>query len=177
MAWFKGAAAGGDATLADGWFFSTRTGIYGTNYLQRALISAIGLGANRPQDAIYPTSEADADGKPYSGANKYVMHFDKGGMPPVEGFWSLTMYNSEFFFHPNPLDRYTLSQRDELKANPDGSVDLFLQHESPGPDKEPNWLPAPEGKFILMLRMYWPKEKDPSILNGTWKIPPVKQAS
>ena len=124
--------------------FTTRTGIYGTDYLERALVTAIGLGANRPQDAVYPTSEVDADGKPYSGANKYVMHFDKGQMPPVNAFWSLTMYNAEYFFVANPLNRYTLSARSTLKYNADGSVDLYIQNETPGKDKEANWLPAPE---------------------------------
>jgi hypothetical protein len=159
----------------NGWVFTTETGLYGTEYLQRALITAIGLGANRPQDAVYPTSEADADGKPYSGANKYVMHFPAGELPPVNGFWSLTMYDAEYFFVDNPLNRYTLSARNDLKKNADGSVDLYLQHENPGPDKESNWLPAPEGKFVLMLRLYWPKESDPSILDGSWKLPAVKQ--
>jgi hypothetical protein len=157
-----------------GWVFTTQTGEYGTEYLQRALITAIGLGANRPQDAVYPTSEVDSAGKPYSGANKYVMHFPKGHLPPVDGFWSLTMYNGEYFFVDNPLNRYTLSARDKLKANTDGSVDLYIQHENPGPDKESNWLPAPADKFILMLRLYWPKETPPSLLDGTWKIPPVE---
>ena len=175
-AWFKGSVAGGDAIAANGWTFSTKTGVYGTNYLQRALITWFGLGANRPQDAVYPTSELDADGKPYSGANKYVMHFNKGEMPPVDAFWSLTMYDAEFFFYPNSLNRQTLSSRNKLKANPDGSVDLYFQHESPGKDKESNWLPAPKDKFVLMLRMYWPKEKPPSIIDGSWKVPPVKQA-
>ncbi len=78
MAWFKDAVSGGRCHVRNGWLFTTKTGLYGTNYLQRALVTAIGLGANRPQDAVYPTSEVDADGKPYSGANKYVMHFDKG---------------------------------------------------------------------------------------------------
>lgn len=159
----------------NGWVFTMETGLYGTEYLQRALITAIGLGANRPQDAVYPTSEADADGKPYSGANKYVMHFPAGQLPPVNGFWSLTMYDAAYFFVDNPLNRYTLSARNELKKNADGSVDLYLQHENPGPDKESNWLPAPEGKFVLMLRLYWPKESDPSILDGSWKLPAVKQ--
>jgi hypothetical protein len=157
-----------------GWVFTTQTGEYGTQYLQRALITAIGLGANRPQDAVYPTSEVDASGKPYSGANKYVMHFPKGHMPPVEGFWSLTMYNGDYFFVDNPLNRYTLSARDKLKENADGSVDLYLQHENPGAEKESNWLPAPKDKFILMLRLYWPKETPPSIIDGTWQIPPVE---
>jgi hypothetical protein len=155
----------------NGWQIMTKTGIYGTDYLQRAFVTAIGLGANRPQDAVYPTSEVDGDGKPYSGANKYVMHFPKGQAPPADGFWSLTMYNGEFFFVANPLNKYTVSPRNNLKYNDDGSLDLYLQNESPGKDKESNWLPAPKGKFVLMLRLYWPKEKDPSILNGSWKPP------
>jgi hypothetical protein len=104
-----------------------------------------------------------------------VIHFPAGQLPPVNGFWSLTMYNAEYFFVANPLNRYTLSQRDALKKNADGSVDLYLQHENPGPEKEANWLPAPEGKFVLMLRLYWPKEQDPSILDGSWQLPPVKR--
>ena len=162
--------------VENGWVFFTKTGIYGTDYLDRAFVTAIGLGANRPQDAVYPTSEVDAAGKPYSGANKYVMHFDKGQMPPAEGFWSLTMYNAEYFFVANPLNRYTLSSRNKFRKNADGSVDLYLQNENPGKDKEPNWLPAPEAKFIPMLRLYWPKETPPSLLDGTWTIPGVKQA-
>jgi hypothetical protein len=159
----------------NGWTFFTKTGIYGTDYLNRAFVTAIGLGANRPQDAVYPTSEVDADGKPYSGANKYVMHFDKGATPPVDGFWSLTMYDAGYFFVDNPLNRYTLSARNKLKHNPDGSIDLYLQHENPGKARESNWLPAPADKFILMLRLYWPKETPPSILDATWTIPAAKQ--
>lgn len=170
MAHFKSAGQ-----HVNGWLFTTGTGVYGTDYLQRALITAIGLGANRPQDAVYPTSEADADGNPYSGANKYVMHFAKGELPPVNGFWSLTMYNAEYFFVDNPLNRYTLSARNDLKKNADGSVDLYLQTENPGPEKQSNWLPAPAGKFIPMLRLYWPKETPPSIIDGTWKIPAVQE--
>jgi hypothetical protein len=162
-------------THENGWMFTTKTGIYGTDYLDRALITAVGLGANRPQDAVYPSSEADAEGKPYSGVNKYVMHFEKGQTPPVNGFWSLTMYNGDFFFVENPLNKYTVSPRNSLKYNDDGSLDIYVQNESPGKDKEANWLPAPKDKFILMLRMYWPKEKNPSIIDGTWKIPPVKK--
>jgi hypothetical protein len=97
-------------------------------------------------------------------------------MPPVDGFWSLTMYNAEYFFSGNKLNRYTLSARNQLKKNADGSVDLYLQHESPGAEKESNWLPAPQGKFIPMLRLYWPTESPPSILDGTWKIPAVTRA-
>jgi hypothetical protein len=159
----------------DGWGFTTKTGIYGTDYLMRALVTAIGLGANRPQDAVYPTSQKDGDGRVYDGANKYVMRFAKDQLPPVEGFWSLTMYDGAYFFVPNPINRYSVSARQDLKVNPDGSVDLYIQKDSPGADKESNWLPAPAGKFILMLRMYWPKESSPSIIDGTWTIPPVRK--
>src|SRR5277367_5477078 len=166
----------GDAKLADGWFFSTKTGIYGTNYKMRALITAIGLGANRPQDAVYPTSEGPGLIEKYSGAKKYVLHFDKGQMPPVDGFWSLTMYDAAYFFVPNPINRYTVSQRNKFAVNADGSVDIYIQNESPGKAKEQNWLPAPKDRFILMMRLYWPKETPPSILDGSWKIPGVKEA-
>lgn len=159
----------------NGWLFTTGTGQYGTDYLERALITAIGLGANRPQDAIYPTSETDAAGQPYDGSKKYVMRFPAGQLPPVDGFWSLTMYDADYFFVDNPLNRYTLSQRNNLKKNADGSVDLYLQNANPGPDKESNWLPAPSGRFILMLRLYWPRSKAPSILDGSWKIPGVQE--
>ncbi len=165
MAHFKNAGK-----VENGWVFSTKTGAYGTDYLQRALITAIGLGANRPQDAIYPTSEMDANGTPYDGANKYVIHFGKGKFPPVNGFWSLTMYDAEYFFVANPLNRYTLSSRSKFKTNKDGSVDLFIQNTSPGKDKEANWLPAPAGPFKMMFRFYWPKEV---IIDGTWKLPAV----
>lgn len=158
----------------NGWQVMTKTGLYGTNYLQRAFVTAIGLGANRPQDAVYPTSMVDADGKPYDGANKYVMHFPKGQTPPAKGFWSLTMYDANYFFVENPLNRYTVSPRNALKYNEDGSLDLYIQHESPGKDKESNWLPAPAGQFILMLRLYWPEETKPSIIDGSWAPPAVK---
>ncbi|MFN3150346.1 DUF1254 domain-containing protein [Bremerella sp.] len=157
----------------NGWLFTTKTGLYGTDYMQRAFITAIGLGANRPQDAVYPTSTNDAKGEVYDGKKKYVMHFPKGQTPPVDGFWSLTMYNDKYFFYGNELNRYTLSARNSLKKNKDGSVDLYIQHDNPGPEKESNWLPCPEDKFILMLRLYWPSEENPSILDGTWKPPAV----
>jgi hypothetical protein len=159
----------------NGWGFTTKTGIYGTDYLMRALVTAIGLGANRPQDAVYPTSLKDADGRKYNGANKYVIRFAKGQLPPAQGFWSLTMYDANYFFVNNPLNRYSISARQNLKSNPDGSTDLYIQNESPGKDRVSNWLPAPAGDFVLMMRLYWPSEKPPSIINGTWKIPPVKK--
>jgi hypothetical protein len=161
-------------TVENGWLFTTKAGVYGTDYPQRAFITAIGLGANRPQDAVYPTSTADAAGKKYSGANKYVIHFDKGQTPPAAGFWSITMYDAAYFFVDNPLNKYTVSPRNALKYNPDGSLDVYIQHESPGKDKEANWLPAPKGEFVLMMRLYRPRETPPSILDGSWKVPPVK---
>ena len=160
----------------NGWLYDTVTGLYGTDYLNRALVTAIGLGANRPQDAIYPMSMKDANGSDYDGKNKYVMRFPKGQLPPVKGFWSLTMYDADFFFVANPINRYSISARQKLKANADGSTDLYIQNESPGADKESNWLPAPKGKFQLMLRLYWPSETPPSIINGTWSPPPAKKA-
>ncbi|MCR4524682.1 DUF1254 domain-containing protein [Bosea sp. 47.2.35] len=162
-------------THQNGWAFTTKTGIYGTDYLMRALITAIGLGANRPQDAVYPTSKADAEGHKYNGANKYVMRFPKGHLPPADGFWSLTMYDDKYFFVNNPLNRYSISARQHLQTNPDGSTDLYIQKDSPGKDKESNWLPAPAGDFILMLRMYWPSETDPSIITGSWTIPAARK--
>jgi hypothetical protein len=164
-----------DVKDENGWGYTTKTGIYGTDYLMRALITAIGLGANRPQDAVYPTSLKDGEGRKYNGENKYVMHFPEGQLPPARGFWSLTMYDANYFFVNNPLNRYSISARQNLKSNPDGSTDLYIQKDSPGADKEQNWLPAPSGDFVLMLRLYWPDESDPSIIDGSWKIPPVKK--
>jgi len=177
MGWLKAGIAAGDFKLENGWAFSTKVGVYGTHYLQRALVTAIGLGANRPQDAVYPTSTGPDLVQKYSGEKKYVMRFEKGQLPPVNGFWSLTMYDKDYFFVDNPLNRYTLSQRNKLKVNKDGSVDLYIQHESPGKDRESNWLPAPADAFVLMMRLYWPKETPPSIIDGSWKIPEVREAS
>jgi hypothetical protein len=160
--------------LENGGTFTNKTGLYGTNHIQRAPTTAIGLGANRPEDAVYPTSEGPSILASYSGDKKYVMHFPKGQLPPADGFWSLTMYDKDYFFVPNALNRYSISARQDLKPNADGSVDLYIQNESPGADKESNWLPAPKDKFILMLRLYWPQKTPPSILDGTWKIPQVK---
>jgi hypothetical protein len=177
MSWLKEGIATGDFKLENGWSYSTKVGVYGTAYRQRALVTAIGLGANSPQDAVYPVSEGPDLLKKYSGEHTYAIHFAKGDMPPVDGFWSLTMYDANYFFAPNALNRYTLSQRNRFRTNPDGSVDLYIQSDSPGKDKEANWLPAPKGPFILMMRLYWPKEKAPSLLDSSWKIPEVKETS
>lgn len=158
--------------IVDGWSFIPSTGKYGTSYLFRALITAIGLGANLPEDAIYPVAKTDFAGEPLSGANKYVIRFEKGQTPPVKGFWSLTMYDEGYFFVSNQLNRYTLSSRYDFRYNKDGSLDFYIQKENPGKDKEANWLPAPEGGFILMFRFYWPEQ---AIVDGSWKLPEVKK--
>ena len=177
MAWMKEGVATGDWKLSDGWIYSTKMGVYGTNYRWRALIASIAIGANLAEDAVYPLSYGPDMLTTYSGVHKYVMRFNKGDFPPVEGFWSLTMYNEQQFLVPNPINRYTVSQRNKFRTNADGSVDVYIQNESPGKDNEQNWLPAPKDKFMLVLRMYRPKEKSPSILNGTWKIPPVREVN
>lgn len=162
--------------LENGWYFSLKTGNYGSDYLQRAFIAMIGLGANRPEDAVYPVASQDSQGSVLTGKNKYVIHFPKGQTPPAKAFWSITMYNEQLFFVENPLNRYSISPRNKLSENPDGSLDIYIQNESPatslGKDKESNWLPAPKGKFILMMRIYWPEK---SLLNGTWKPPGVEK--
>jgi hypothetical protein len=169
-----------DVKDINGWGFTTKAGIYGTDYVQRALVTAIGLGANRPQDAVYPTSLAYAGGpikRSYDGGENYTITFKKGETPPVKGFWSITMYNADYFFVENPLNRFSISERQPLKYNADGSLTLYIQNKSPGADKEGNWLPAPSDKFYLMMRLYWPKETDPSILDGSWVIPGVAKAN
>lgn len=163
----------GDMSRVNGWTYTTKAGVYGTDYLQRALVTYIGLGANRPEDAIYPTSLRQSLISSYNGSNAYVMRFEKGQLPPVKGFWSLTMYDENMFFVDNPINRYSMSMRTNPTIAPDGSLTIYIQNESPGADKEANWLPAPKGKFTLMMRLYWPDEKPPSIIDGSWKIPPV----
>jgi hypothetical protein len=165
-------ASGADV---NGWTFFKPGGRYGTDYIQRAFVTRYGLGCNIEADAVYPSTKVDNTGQPLNGANKYVIRFPKGQMPPARGFWSLTMYNAQWFFVANPLNRYTLSQRNALKPDSDGTVALYIQATSPGPDKESNWLPAPNGPFVLTLRMYWPKERPPSLLDGTWKPPAVEK--
>jgi hypothetical protein len=162
----------------NGWlYFGSSVGNWGTDYLLRATTAWLGPGWNRPEDAVYPLSERDVNGNEYNGADhKYVLHFEKGQFPPVKGFWSLTMYDDQNFLAANALNRYTLSQRDKFVTNLDGSVDLYLRNDSQGRTKEPNWLPAPRGKFRLMLRLYWPTETPPSILDGSWKPPAVTLA-
>ena len=163
----------GDMKRVNGWNYTVNAGTYGTDYLQRALVTAIGLGANRPQDAIYPTSMKPELLESYNGAHRYTMRFAKGELPPVRGFWSLTMYDENMFFIANPINRYSMSLRTNPVYEADGSLVIDIQADSPGKDREANWLPAPKGKFHLMLRLYWPDENPPSLIDGSWVIPPV----
>lgn len=160
----------------NGWVVTKGLGTYGpSDYLKRAVVAAFGWPANQQKDAVYPYTEVDSTGQKLTGANKYTLTFPKGATPPVNGFWSITMYmiDQGWWFVPNALNKFTVSPRNNPKPNADGSLTLYFQNESPGADKEANWLPAPKGDFIPMLRMYWPKDKSPSIIDGTWKVPPV----
>jgi len=162
------------ARVVNGWSMNTDTmGVYGNYYLKRAIVTQLGLGANLPEDAIYPLNIGDVEGKPLDGANKYVLHFDKGETPPVNAFWSITLYDPEGFQVGNALNRFAVSSWMPFKTNADGSLDIYLQHENPGKDLEANWLPAPKGGFNLTMRLYGPK---PEALNGKWSPPPVKRA-
>jgi hypothetical protein len=151
---------------ANGWN-NTKTGSYGTDYFTRALVAAMGLGANRIRDAVYLTSLKDPKGNAYRGANNYVVRFAKDQLAPGQDFWSLTMYDDGYFFVPNPINRYSISAWQKLQSNADGSVDIYVQKDSPGTDKESNWLPAPAGKFALILRLYSPNEPAPPIVAGS----------
>jgi len=159
------------ARVVNHWSMNTDTmGVYGNYYLKRAIVTQLGLGANLPGDAIYPLNLADKDGKPLDGANKYTIHFEKAEIPPVDAFWSITLYDPEGFQVANALNRFAVSSWMPFKYNPDGSLDLYFQNENPGADKEANWLPAPKGPFNLTMRLYAPKSV---ALTGKWNPPPV----
>jgi len=161
------------ASIVNGWESNLDTmGVYGDFYVKRAIVAMAGLGANPAEDAVYPLLMADADGKPLDGASSYVMHFDAGSLPPVDAFWSVTMYDGEGFQVANPIGRFAIGDRDPLQFNPDGSLDLYFQHDSPGGDKEANWLPAPKGPLGVTMRLYSPR---PAVLDGSWAPPPVQR--
>ena len=162
------------ARVENYWSMNTDTmGVYGNYYLKRSIITQQGLGANVPQDAIYPLNIGDKDGKPLDGTNNYTIHFSKDEIPPVNAFWSITLYDAQGFQVANELNRFAVSNWMPFKYNDDGSLDLYFQHESPGKDKEANWLPAPKGPFNLTMRLYAPKSE---ALTGKWNPPPVLKA-
>ncbi len=164
--------AGGMGTIKNGWQLSYDTGNYGTNYILRAAIAYRGLGANLTDDAFYASASTSSDAAKFSSANKYVIHFNKSEIPPVNGFWSITIYNEKILFAANPINRYCLGSLSDppLTKNPDGSIDLYIQRDSPDSAKIPNWLPAPaSGGFSLTLRLYWPQKQ---VVDKSW-IPPA----
>ncbi|GAA1922732.1 DUF1254 domain-containing protein [Microbacterium aoyamense] len=159
------------ARVANGWALNTDTmGVYGNYYLKRAIVTMIGLGANPAEDAVYPLLIADAAGDPVVGEKDYVQHFEASDLPPVNAFWSTTMYDHDSFQAPNLLNRFALGDRDALHYNADGSLDVFYGPTDPGGELTANWLPAPAGPLRIIMRLYSPK---PSVLNGTWAPPPV----
>jgi hypothetical protein len=157
----------------NGWNVMTgAVGYYGADYTFRAAVALVGLGANRPEDAIYPFLVTDGDGRPLSGANRFTLDFPKGQTPPVDAFWSITMYDDKGFPVQNAINRQAIGDRDKLTFADDGSLTLFIQYQSPGVDKESNWLPSPEGAFTLIMRCYSPR---PEIASGEWVPPAVKR--
>jgi len=162
------------APVIDGWQTNhTSMGVYGNFYMKRALAAYLGLGVNQPQDAIYPIALSDIDGKPITAENKYVLHFEKNELPPAGAFWSVTMYDHEFFQIDTVLNRFALGDRDPLQYNPDGSLNIYIQQESPGNEKESNWLPsAKAGLLNITMRVYAPKAE---AFDGRWHPPGIKR--
>jgi len=158
------------AAITNGWQMNVNSmGVYGIFYAKRAVVAMVGLGANPAEDAVYPLLLADAEGDPIHGLNDYVLHFEATELPPVEAFWSITMYDDQGFQVANELDRFAIGDRDPLSFNSDGSLDIYIQHANPGLDRQANWLPAPTGALGITMRLYAP---DQSVLIGNW-IPPA----
>ena len=156
--------------MVNGWTVLTDgIGKYDTEYLRRAYISFVGLGANLPEDAVYPNVTYDVNGDVLDASQRYQLHFDADQLPPVNAFWSLTAYNANEFLVANELNRFALGDRDDLIYNADGSLDFYIQSNPPEKDKLQNWLPIPEeGLFFLTMRLYWPKQE---VLDGKWNMP------
>jgi hypothetical protein len=152
---------------------------YDGDWTLRAAAAMAGIYGNSPAEAVYPLLATDSDGnKPDTSTNRYTLTFPAGELPPVNAFWSVTMYDGKTqLLIENPINRYLINSPmlPDLKKNPDGSLTLYIQKDSPGKDKESNWLPAPDGPIYVVMRLYWPKEDSPSIYNGTWKPPAVER--
>lgn len=159
---------------AAGWLMPPENiGSFGTDYATRMGVARVGLGANLPQDALYPWTRTDADGRPLDGNHRYRIRFPAGRQPPVFAFWSITAYGPDDFFIPNPLHRYALGSRDPLRPEPDGSLELLIQADPPAARQAANWLPVRRGeRFSLNARLYWPRV---DALLGTWTLPPVER--
>jgi hypothetical protein len=163
------------AVVVNGWQMNTNSmGVYGTFYAKRAIVTMVGLGANPAEDAIYPLLMADGDGNKVVGESEYVLHFDADDLPPVDAFWSVTMYDDQGFQAGNELDRFAIGDRDQLAYNADGSLDLYIQHGNPGSEREANWLPAPTGPLGITMRLYAPRQ---GVLTGGWAPPPLRKVT
>ena len=161
--------------MVNGWQIARDLGRYGTKYAYRAAWTFFAVGGNLVEDAVYPLTLTDSSGKTLDGANKYTLRFSKEEIPPVDAFWSLTMYDKDSYLVDNPIDRYALGDRSNMKPGNDGSLTIYIQSESPGADKQANWLPSPKtGTFKLALRLYVPKKP---VTDGTWKPPAVQRAN
>lgn len=161
--------------VGNGWTVPANASAWGTDYLNRTAVSKSSMYQNTAAETQYNLRELDTEGKPLDGHNQYTVTFSKGQVPPVKGFWSLTMYNDEKFFYPNPLNRFSLGTKNKtLKYAADGSLTLYLSNKSPGKENEANWLPAPPGSFSLIMRLYWP---DTSVLEDKWQPPQLKKGS
>lgn len=168
------AKGSGSADIRNGWRVDRALGRWGTEYGRRAVAAWIGLGLNAPEDAIFMSTPLDGAGHRLDGANRYVLHFDAGKLPPADGFWSLSLYNAEQRFVANPASRFHLGSEDRLTMNPDGSLDIHIQKDNPGKGKDTNWLPAPAGSFNVILRIYWPKQE---VIDGHWNTPGIRRAT
>jgi len=161
--------------MGNGWTSPPNGARWGTDYLSRAASAKSNMYDNAPQETRYIYTDFDKDGQRLNGANRYTVTFAAGQTPPVNGFWSLTVYNKEHLFEPNKLNRFSLGTKSKsMKQNADGSLTLYFQNTPPGADKEANWVPTPTDEFSLYIRAYWPK--DP-ILNGSWTPPAVNRAA
>ena len=158
--------------MVNGWMVNYQIGNYGKDYLLRAATAKAALAANTAEESLYFITQVDVTGKPLSGANRYVFRFDPGGLPPVDAFWSLTVYGLDRFLVANPLNRYSIGDRTKgLQYNADGSLDIYVQHEVPV-GEESNWLPTPADAFYLLFQAYQPRAE---LLTGAYKVPPVKR--
>jgi hypothetical protein len=161
--------------IGNGWTSPPNGARWGTDYLSRAASAKSNMYDNAPEETRYIYTDFDSNGSRLNGGNRYTVTFAKGGLPSVNGFWSLTLYNEAHLFEPNPLNRYSLGTKSKyLKYNDDGSLTLYYQHDSPGAVNESNWVPAPKDEFSLYIRAYWPKAE---ILEGRWTPPPVVRVS
>lgn len=160
-------------SAGNGWNTQVNNAAWGADYLNRTASAKSNMWENAPNETKYIYRDFDSKGQPLDGHSNYTLTFPKGQTPPVKGFWSITLYNEQHFFNPSKLKRYSLGTKNKtLKNNTDGSLTLYFGAKSPGKDKESNWLPAPDGKFSLYLRCYWP---DKSILEGSWTPPNVEK--